>query len=69
MGVAGCSCSGLLVAEVELVPFVAGGESGSVRLVGVTWNQCIKQGIRAQITASKHNAGNLHTSLLSTSFT
>ena len=36
-GVGGCSCSGLLGAEVGLVPFITGGESGSVRLVETTW--------------------------------
>lgn len=36
VGVGGCSCSGLLT-KVELVPFNTGVESGSVRLVEMTW--------------------------------
>ncbi len=49
MGVWGRSCSGLLLAELELVPFNTGVDSGSVRLVEMTWNEELKHKIEFSI--------------------
>ena len=39
MGAGGYGCSGLMVAEVKLVPFITGVGSGSEGLVELAWNK------------------------------